>query len=579
MEETLGNAGENRNRRPKAAGVPLRELFDRLPPHDPEAEASLLGAMLIDPDVSDEIVQLVHSGDQFYLAAHAAIFDALRELHEHRRSGDLVQLKEKLAGKDLLEEVGGIAYLSQIVEETPSAAAAMHYARIVADKAQLRKLITASEQALYNAYTAGERGEGGVREVLDLAEQDIFKITELAGEADEASMQEILEALLERLSENEGREITGIATGFTDLDKLTTGFQPGELLIVAARPSMGKTAFALNLAEQIAFGGQPYSEHGPQTPVGFFSLEMSRDAIVQRMLTSRAQVDAQRVRRNMLGREDHMRLHQAAAQLSEAPVFLDDTPGLTVMQLRARARRMVARHGIKCLLIDYLQLMTAPSSAKDGRQNEVSAISRQIKALARELKVPIVCLAQLNRASEQREGHRPRMADLRESGSIEQDADVIMLLHREEYYHTQTPEWADENPDKVGVAEVIVAKQRNGPTDVVKLAWDGSTTRFRNRAIGYTHDDTDYAPRAHQQVEPMPPTHAPPAHQPHAPQQSHAQPHTQPPAHPPAQDEPPKRVRFAPGAKSGPVEDHRDGGGSDRGQNAAGFDDDPGVPF
>ena len=532
--------GRRDARRPGTAGAPMRERFDRLPPHDPEAEAALLGAMLIDPTVTDEVIQFVPTGDSFYLAAHATIFDALHELHEHRRAGDLVLLKEKLAGKDLLDEVGGVSYLARIVEETPSAAAAIHYARVVRDKARLRGLITAAEQTLYDAYHAGELGEDGVQHVLDESEQRIFKITESVGENDEASVSAILQVLLERVIEQEGRAITGISTGYTDLDNLTTGLQPGELIIVAARPSMGKTALALNLAEQIAFGGQPYAEAGPETPVGFFSLEMSREAIVQRLLTARAQVDAQKFRRNMLSEHDHARLHEAAGQLAGVPIILDDTPGLTVMQMKARARRMAARHGVKCLVVDYLQLMSAPHVSRDGRQNEVSEISRQIKSLARELKVPIICLAQLNRASEQREGHRPRMADLRESGSIEQDADIIMLLHREEYYHVQNPEWALENPEKVGVAELIVAKQRNGPTDVVKLSWIANSTRFASHTR-YRDD--------------VPQHQGPPA------------------------EAVVKKVGFAPGTKSGPVEDHRDGGGSDRGQNAGGFGDDVDVPF
>ncbi len=537
-----GRGGHQNSRRPSAAGTPLRELFDRLPPHDPEAEAALLGAMLIDPTVTDEVIQLVPSGDSFYLAAHSIIFDALHELHEHRRAGDLVLLKEKLTGKEMLDEVGGVSYLARIVEETPSAAAAVHYARIVRDKARLRGLITAAETTLFEAYSAGELGEDGVQEVLDNCEQRIFKITEQAGETDEAQINLILAELLEAINENEGRTVTGIASGYADLDNLTTGFQAGELIIVAARPSMGKTALALNLAEQISFGGQPYAENGPMAPVGFFSLEMSRESIVQRLLTSKAEVDAQKFRRNMLSKDDHMRLHHAAGLLGDAPIILDDTPGLTVMQLRARARRMAARHGVKCLVIDYLQLMSAPHAARDGRQNEVGEISRQVKSLARELKVPIICLAQLNRASEQREGHRPRMADLRESGSIEQDADIIMLLHREEYYHVQNPDWKLENPDKVGVAELIIAKQRNGPTEVVKLTWNPKSTRFSSHAR-YRDD--------------VPAPHTP-------------QPEV-------------KRVGFAPGTKTGPVEDHRDGGGSDPEERHAGngtqFTQNDDVPF
>jgi replicative DNA helicase len=330
-----------------------------------------------------------------------------------------------------------------------------------------------------------------------------------------------------------GRTITGLSSGFFDLDEMTSGLQAGELLIVAARPSMGKTAFALNLAEQVAFGGQPHAPGGAQTPVGFFSMEMSRQSVTQRVLCAHSGVDSHKMRKNLLGKEDFSRLAQSCGQLAEAPIFIDDTPGLTVMLLRAKARRMVQQHRIRCLFIDYLQLMTAPSAAKESRQAEVSAISRGIKALARELEIPIVCLSQLNRGAEQREGHRPRMADLRESGSIEQDADVIMLLHREEYYHQHEPGWANENPDKCGVAEVIIAKQRNGPTGTVDLTWDASTTRFKNLARGGSWASSPSGPAQGEQSSPAVV----------------------------------RRIGFAPGKKVGPESGFRDGGGPDARQD------------
>lgn len=345
-------------------------------------------------------------------------------------------------------------------------------------------------------------------------------------------MKNLLVEVMESLDRQDGRTVTGVATGFYELDEMTSGLQPGEMIIVAARPSMGKTAFALNLTEQIAFGGGRYEGNGDGVmPVGFFSLEMSQASVVQRLLSAHSGVDSHRMRTNRLSKDDFADLMHSCGLLEKAPIYIDDTPGLTVMNLRAKARRMVKQYGVKCLVIDYLQLMSAPSAAREGRQQEVSTISRQIKALARELKLPIICLAQLNRGAEQREGHRPRMADLRESGSIEQDADVIALLHREEYYHLQDPSWAEENPDKIGLAELIIAKQRNGPTGTVKMSWDARVTRFRNYASpgssgGYMPAPRQDEPGAGAYVEPRP-------------------------------------GGFAPGARSGPVEDHRDGGGNE----------------
>jgi replicative DNA helicase len=353
------------------------------------------------------------------------------------------------------------------------------------------------------------------------------------------------------VAERDGWPMTGLRTGYGDLDDLLRGLQPGELIILAARPSMGKTSMALNLAEQIAMGGVPVAG-APATqnvPVGLFSLEMSKNAIVQRLLSARAGVSGQHLRGgHAISKAELDRIGIAADDLKHAPIYIDDLPNLTVLNLRARARRMVAQYGVKVIMIDYLQLMSAPGSARESRQVEVSAISRGVKALARELNIPVVCLSQLNRASEQREGNRPRMADLRESGSIEQDADVILLLHREDYYHVQDEDWKIENPDKVGVAEVIVAKQRNGPTDVVKLKWDPRTTRFRNfephaqAPGGYPFDEYSTPSRAAGGVsEPKPWTR------------------TQPPPL-----EPGAGSAFGARPKTGPVGGHRDGGGSDQ---------------
>ncbi len=520
---------------PTAATRTLQGLFDRLPPHSLEAEMSLLGSMILDHKVVGEVIGIVPNADYLFSPSHAAIFDCLVRNYDVHRSGDLVQLTEALRDRQLLDKVGGQDYLIQLAECVPSSVNAPHYARIVRDKAHLRRLIDAAGQILYDAYHSADAADAGAREILDKAEQMIFQIAEQSVGIDSEKLETLLEQALDMLDalHRSGRTITGIATGYYDLDEMTSGLQKGEMIIVAARPSMGKTAFALNLAEQVAFGGSPHDEKGPHTPVGFFSMEMSKQSVVQRLLSAHSGVDSHKMRRNILSHEDFRQLATSCGRLAEAPIFIDDTPGLTVLMLRAKARRMVAQHGVRCIFVDYLQLMSAPSAAKESRQAEVSTISRGMKALARELNIPIVCLAQLNRQAELREGNRPRMADLRESGSLEQDADVIMLLHREEYYHLQSQTWAEENPDKVGIAEVIIAKQRNGPTGTVELRWNASTTRFQNLSRSHAPEIT---------TRPAEPTSRPPTPSP----------------------TPTPPSSFAPGSKSGPVENYRDGGGPDR---------------
>jgi len=529
--------GERRQERK----VSVDKLFDRLPPHSLEAEMSLLGSLILDPKVTPDVLGLVRNGQAFYSEAHATIFDALLTLYEQHQSGDLLQLIEALRDKESLEQVGGPDYLLKLAEAVPSAANAPHYARIVSEKAKLRGLIDAAGQMLYEAYHTADLGPEGARAVLDAAERRIFEIADQTQTSDVATLRDLLHDAIEQLEANEGRVVTGLATGYDRLDEMTSGLQPGELIIIAARPSMGKTALALNLAEQMATRRQAGIEHesGLGAPVAVFSLEMSKQALAQRLMCARAGVDSHRVRTGRLGEEDYRRLLDACDALGEAPLYVDDTPGMTVLQLRARARRLVAQHGVKAIVIDYLQLLTAPGSARESRQVEVSAISRSLKALARELNVPVVCLSQLNRGAEQREGHRPRMSDLRESGSIEQDADVIMLLHREEYYHQHDPDWVLENPEKEGLAELIIAKQRNGPTGVVDLFWDSRTTRFKQHAGRRHADEFSTGRDAHEAAN--------------APSGAQA-----------SSGGGGERVPFAPGGKSGPVADHRDGGGPDR---------------
>jgi replicative DNA helicase len=530
-----------------AGGRNLERLLDRLPPHSLEAEMALLGSMIIEPGCVDDVLEYVSSGDAFYAEAHALIFDALRDLHARSMAGDVVALAEALKGRSALDDVGQVDYLVKLAEQTPSAANAKHYARIVRDKGRLRALIEAAGQIVYDAYHAGELEDEEGRSILDTAEQRIFDVAEAATTMDQQTLGELLDEAMEMLVANHGRVLTGLSAGFDDFDELTSGLQPGELVIVAARPSMGKTALALNMAEQVAMRGARFGADGSspdgRAAVAFFSMEMSKQSLVQRMLSSASGVDSHRMRTNILGDAEYRRLENAAKTLSTAPLYIDDTPNLTVMLLRAKARRMVKRHGVRCIFIDYLQLMTAPGSAKEGRQQEVSNISRGVKALARELNIPVVCLAQLNRGAEQREGHRPRMADLRESGSIEQDADVIALLHREDYYHVGDRQWEMENEDKIGVAELIIAKQRNGPTDTVELTWDRATTRFKNLARR-APSPRDEAPS---------PAGPPRGYTTHA-----AEPK---PAGPAFGGGAPSG--FAPGKNAGPVDDFRDGGGPD----------------
>jgi replicative DNA helicase len=536
--------------------ISAQKLFEREPPWSPEAEMSLLGSLILDPNVIPDVLGIVKSASDFYKEPHAQVFQAVLDIYDVRHSGDLVQIVELLKGRGVLDLVGGPQYLVELANSVPTAVNAPHFARIVAEKAKLRRLIDAAGQILYDCYHAGELGAEGAREVLDSAEMRVFEIAQEQSAADPQSLAALLDIELRRIEamEFDGGGLTGIATGFHDLDDLLRGLQAGEMVILAARPSMGKTALALNLAEQIAIGGAPVPGATParRTPVGLFSLEMSKNAIVQRLLSARSGVSSQSLRGgHRIPDDDFRRLLLTAEDLKAAPIYVDDTPDLTVLTLRARARRMVAQHGVKVLFVDYLQLMTAPGAARESRQVEVSAISRGVKALARELNIPVVCLSQLNRASEQREGNRPRMSDLRESGSIEQDADVIMLLHREDYYHVQDEDWKAENPDKIGMAELIVAKQRNGPTGVVKLSWDNRSTRFRS-----------FDPSARAPADlPAPMAYATPsqAARGSAPQASKPWTHAEPKEPPPI-----ATGGFGTRPRTGPVEGHRDGGGPER---------------
>ncbi|MCC5829538.1 MAG: replicative DNA helicase [Phycisphaeraceae bacterium] len=444
----------------------LARLHDQPPPASIEHEMCLLGAMILDFRMVGEVIGKVGEED-FYQARHAAVFRTLTDLYDANEPIEMPGIVERLRGKGQLEEVGGVDYLLQLASNVPAPTSAPYYAKVVRESAIRRRLIETAASILDRAY----RSDEPVLEQLNTAESEIFQLALSRAQNEAVALKQLIDEAFKQLESSQGRVLTGLDTGFADLNKFTSGFHKGELIIVAARPSMGKTAFALNIAEHMAVDRK--------MPVVVFSLEMSRVQLAQRMLCSRSGVDAQALRSNTLSPHDFERLFRAAPELSDAPLFIDDTPGLDLLSLKSKARRLAERHHIRAIFVDYLQLMSCPGSA-DNRQQEVSAISRGIKALARELDVPVVCLSQLNRGPESRDGNRPRMSDLRESGAIEQDADVVLMLHREDYYK---PKGEDFQPSNT--AECIIAKQRNGPTSTVRLVFNGSTVRFGDYAAGY----------------------------------------------------------------------------------------------
>jgi replicative DNA helicase len=442
--------------------------LDRGLPVSMEAERSILGAVLLDNSLYDQAAEHL-TPDDFSLDAHRRIYSRMRDLQEGGRPVDMITLVEELDRRKEVEAIGGVAYLSSLIDGVPERPSIEHYVRIVRDKALLRGLINAAQNAIAEAIEHSDEAE----EVLGRAEEAIFRLSEGRIGQTFMNIPDIirssfgsLEELLER-----GKEITGLATHYALLDKLTSGLQPSDLIIIAARPSMGKTAFAMNIAENAAvIDGKV---------VGVFSLEMSREALLMRMLASRAQVDSMALRQGFRSKDDIRKLTRATEELAHSKIFIDDSPGISVSEMRAKARRLKQTEGLDLLIVDYLQLMSAvPVGGKrfENRTQEVSAISRGLKALAKELKVPVVALSQLSRAPESRGGdHRPQLSDLRESGSIEQDADVVAFIFREEFYKR-------DDPDLEGKAEIIVAKQRNGPTDTIPMAFIKRYTRFENMA-------------------------------------------------------------------------------------------------
>ncbi len=434
----------------------------KLPPQNLEAEQSILGSILLENNSINNVLEIMSDGD-FYSEAHRKIFNLMVELSEKNEPVDFITLSNALKNKNILDSVGGAAYIASLVDNVPSAANAANYAKIVKEKAILRGLIGSATDIISSCYETGS----DVDQVLDRAEHSIFEIAENKVRPSFFPIREIVKDSFRSIEDLYARKelITGVPTGFEKIDDITSGLQKSDLIIIAGRPSMGKTAFALNIAQFAALEAE--------TPVAVFSLEMSKEQLVFRLLASEAKVDSQRLRKGFLGETDWPKLTTAAGRLSEAPLFIDDTPAITVLEMKAKSRRLKADRGLGLIVVDYIQLMRA-GGYRDSREQEISEISRSLKGLAKELKVPVIALSQLNRKVEDRTNRRPQMADLRESGAIEQDADVIAFIYRDEVYNK-----SEDNPEK-GIAEIIIGKQRNGPTGTVKLAFLEKFTCFEN---------------------------------------------------------------------------------------------------
>lgn len=437
--------------------------IEKLPPQNIDAEIGVLGSMLLDREVVPDVVESLRP-ESFYLESHRRIYSALISLYDENRPLDLITLTEFLNKANVLESVGGASTLAALVQAVPTSAHIQEYVRIVREKSILRNLIHSSTDIISRCYSSSEE----VDKILDGAEQKIFDIVQNRSKISASySFKDLVRQSMESIENayHHKGALTGVPTGFTDFDERTSGLQRSDMIVIAARPSMGKTALALNIAEHAALT--------EKLPVAIFSLEMSRDQLVQRLLCSHARVNLQHVRRGFLSQKDWPGLVNSASLLSEAPIYIDDSPGISITELRAKARRFKAAYDIRLVVVDYLQLMQTFGAKNDNRQQEISEISRSLKGLARELDVPVVVLSQLNRAAENRPDNRPRLSDLRESGAIEQDADLVVLLLRKEYYNPE---------DSQGEAEVIIAKQRNGPTGDVRLTFISDYTRFENHS-------------------------------------------------------------------------------------------------
>ncbi len=452
------------------------EFAGRQAPWSNEAEQAVLGAMLLDQDAALKAAEFLDD-TMFYREGHRLLFRAMIALTERGDVIDPVTLRDELARRGDLDRAGGMEYVATLIDVVPTAANVDYHAKIVRDKAVLRRLVEAATGIIQDVY----EGRGTAGEVLDNAEHRVFQVAQFRRSEEFSRIKELIWPTMERIEQLQsgGGSVTGVPSGFLDLDRLTAGFQRADLVIVAARPSMGKTALALNMVQHAAI------EHN--VGVAIFSLEMSKDALVQRLLCSEGLVDAQRLRRGQLRDDDYPKLARAAGLLGTAPIWIDDSASLTPLAMRSKARRLKAEHDIAMVIVDYLQLMQGPGDA-ENRQQEISYISRSLKALAKELDVPVVAISQLSRAPEQRGGEhrRPQLSDLRESGAIEQDADVVCFIYRQEFYDGPVDPKSNESIE--GIAEVIVGKQRNGPTGTVKLHFKKEYTRFDN----YTTRDTPH---------------------------------------------------------------------------------------
>lgn len=454
-----------------ASPDPIREQsLERSLPNSAEAERAILGGIILDNGLISQAIELLRPED-FYVPSHRRIFVAMTALFERGAEINPILIGEELKKENALESVGGISFITNLTYGLPHSTNIAHYAKVVRGKSMLRQLIRAANKITQEALEQEDEPEL----ILDHAEHAIFELADERLRQGFVHVKPVAQELLEKIQEMEGRSsvLTGLTTGFADLDTLTSGLQRQDLIIVAARPSMGKTSLALMLAENAAI-------HVPGAVVGMFSLEMSKEALVMRMLCSQANIDAQRFRNGFLSRAEWTQIGKALNTISDTKIFLDDSAGITVLEMRAKARRLAAEQKrLDLIVVDYLQLMSGSAKRFESRQQEVSQISRELKGLAKELNVPLVALSQLSRAPESRSDHRPQLADLRESGALEQDADVVAFIYRPEIY--KTPEERDNMPDdEKNVAEIVVAKQRNGPTDTIKLRFTPSSMRFDN---------------------------------------------------------------------------------------------------
>ena len=444
-------------------GVTSSVSLEKVPPQNLEVERAVLGAMLLDKEAIPKVLQIIPSSDSFYSEIHRLIYKGIIDLFNKGKPVDLVALREEFRKQGKLRQVGGSAYLADLVNEVPTVANVGYYAQIVREKQILRDLLKVS----YSISSFAYEDSMDLDVILDKAQSLIFKVTQQRIKTSFVHIKETLKEVFDRVETlcERKEHVTGIPTGFIELDRLTSGFQPSDLIVVAGRPSIGKTSFVLNIAQYVGTRAR--------IPVVIFSLESAKEQLVERMLCAEARVDTQKLRTGFLSEKDWSRLTDAAGLLADAPIYIDDTPNMSVLELRAKARQLKAEHGIKMVVVDYLQLMEGDRQL-ENRQQQISEISRSLKALAKELQVPVVAISQLSRAVEQRQDKRPLLSDLRESGAIEQDADVVLSLYRESYY-TRRPE--DE-----GTAEVIINKQRHGPVGKIQLTFVKEYARFENLA-------------------------------------------------------------------------------------------------